>query len=350
MFDVVRSWIDAHLSDEEALIFTAILIVFFVIIITMGAILAPLITGIVLAYIMQGIIMVLSRFQIPRGLAVSITFLLFLGGFIGFLFFVIPLVWRQLQTLVNGLPTMITRAQEVLDKLPDQLFGVIPEEQIRIWVDMMSSEVTGITEWLVSFSLSSLPVLVTVVIYVLLVPILVLFLLKDKERIITWCLSFLPKKRPLMNKIGKEMNQQMSNYIRGKFIEFLIVGITSYVFFAIMGLNYAILLGFLVGLSVIVPYIGAISVTIPVIIIAYLQFGWASEFVYVALGYGVIQGIDGLVLVPLLFSEANNLHPIAIITAVLVFGSWWGVWGVFFAIPLATLVKAIISAWPSGVR
>ena len=338
MFDVVRSWIDAHLSDEEALLFTAILIVFFVIIITMGAILAPLITGIVLAYIMQGIIMVLSRFQIPRGLAVSTTFLLFLGGFIGFLFFVIPLVWRQLQTLVNGLPTMITRAQEVLDNLPDQLFGVIPEEQIRIWVDMMSSEVTGITEWLVSFSLSSLPVLVTVVIYVLLVPILVLFLLKDKERIITWCLSFLPKKRPLMNKIGKEMNQQMSNYIRGKFIEFLIVGITSYVFFAIMGLNYAILLGFLVGLSVIVPYIGAISVTIPVIIIAYLQFGWASEFVYVALGDGVIQGIDGLVLVPLLFSEANNLHPIAIITAVLVFGSWWGVWGVFFAIPLATLV------------
>ena len=245
---------------------------------------------------------------------------------------------------------MITRAQEVLDNLPDQLFGVIPEEQIRIWVDMMSSEVTGITEWLVSFSLSSLPVLVTVVIYVLLVPILVLFLLKDKDRIITWCLSFLPKKRPLMNKIGKEMNQQMSNYIRGKFIEFLMVGITSYVFFAIMGLNYAVLLGFLVGLSVIVPYIGAISVTIPVIIIAYLQFGWASEFVYVALGYGVIQGIDGLVLVPLLFSEANNLHPIAIITAVLVFGSWWGVWGVFFAIPLATLVKAIISAWPSGVR
>ena len=109
-------------------------------------------------------------------------------------------------------------------------------------------------------------------------------------------------------------------------------------------------LGFLVGLSVIVPYVGAISVTIPVLIIAYLQFGWASEFVYVVIGYGIIQGIDGLVLVPLLFSEANNLHPIAIITAVLVFGSWWGLWGVFFAIPLATLVKAIINAWPSGVR
>ena len=155
MFDVVRSWIAAHLSDEEALLFIAILIVFFVIIITMGAILAPLITGIVLAYVMQGIIMFLSRFQIPRGLAVSITFLVFLGGFIGFLFFVIPLVWRQLQSLVNGLPTMFNRVQEILDRLPDQLYGIIPEQQVRIWLEMMSSEATGINERLVSYSLSS---------------------------------------------------------------------------------------------------------------------------------------------------------------------------------------------------
>ncbi|MAI41967.1 MAG: AI-2E family transporter [Candidatus Azotimanducaceae bacterium] len=349
MFDVVRSWIDTHLSDEEALLFVAILIAFFAIIITMGAILAPLLTGIVLAYIMQGIITVLSRFQIPRWLALPVTFLLFLGGFIGFLFFIIPLVWRQLQSLVDGLPAMIASAQEVLDGLPDELFGIIPEQQVRIWIEMMGSEATGITQWLVSFSLSSLPVLVAVLVYVLLVPILVLFLLKDKEDIISWCLSFLPQERPLINKIGREMNQQMANYIRGKFIEFLIVGIASYLFFALIGLNYPILLGFLVGLSVIVPYVGMIAVTIPVVIIAYLQFGWTSEFFYVLLGYGIIQGVDGLVLVPLLFSEANNLHPIAIITSVLVFGSWWGLWGVFFAIPLATLVKAIINAWPSGV-
>ena len=67
------------------------------------------------------------------------------------------------------------------------------------------------------------------------------------------------------------------------------------------------------------------------------------------IGYGIIQGSDGMVLVPLLFSEANNLHPIAIITAILVFGSWWGLWGVFFAIPLATLVKAVMNAWPLGL-
>ena len=60
----------------------------------------------------------------------------------------------------------------------------------------------------------------------------------------------------------------------------------------------------------------------------------------------MIQALDGNVLVPLLFSEAVNMHPVAIIAAVLVFGGIWGMWGVFFAIPLATLVKAILYAWP----
>jgi len=63
--------------------------------------------------------------------------------------------------------------------------------------------------------------------------------------------------------------------------------------------------------------------------------------------YGVIQFVDGNILVPLLFSEAVNLHPVAIITAILLFGGMWGLWGVFFAIPLATLIKAVINAWPS---
>ena len=62
--------------------------------------------------------------------------------------------------------------------------------------------------------------------------------------------------------------------------------------------------------------------------------------------YALVQALDGFLLVPLLFSEANNLHPLAIIIAVLAFGSWFGVWGVFFAIPLATLIKAIVYAWP----
>ena len=347
MFEVVKGWINKYLSNEEAVLFIVILIGFFVVIITMGSILGPLLTGIVLAYVMQDVSKNLVRLQIPGWLALTITYILFLGGFIGFLLFIIPHVGRQMQNLFNELPNMIDRAQEMLAGLPQNYPNLISDQQIQLWVDTLNSNTSGITQWIVSYSISQLPVLVSLVIYILLVPILVLFLLKDKDRILAWCLSFLPRKRPLMNQVGVEMNMQMANYIRGKFYEFLIVGVTSYVLFAMFGLNYALLLAFLVGLSVIVPYLGFIVVTIPVLIIAWLQFGWSATLLYIVLGYFILQGLDGMVLVPLLFSEAVNLHPIAIIIAVLVFGSWWGLWGVFFAIPLATLVKAIITAWPS---
>jgi Predicted permease len=87
-------------------------------------------------------------------------------------------------------------------------------------------------------------------------------------------------------------------------------------------------------------------VTIPVLAVGWFQWGWTADFGWLALAYFVIQAIDGNVLVPLLFSEVVSLHPIAIIVAILVFGGFWGFWGVFFAIPLATLVNAVIQAWP----
>ena len=80
--------------------------------------------------------------------------------------------------------------------------------------------------------------------------------------------------------------------------------------------------------------------------VALLQFGWSASFLWIVIAYLAVQAVDGMILVPKLFSVAVNLHPITIIVAVLAFGGVWGFWGVFFAIPLATLVKAIYVAWP----
>ncbi len=346
MFNVLKSWVNRFLSEEEAVLLAVMLVASFLIIITMGGILAPLLTGIVLAYVMQGIIKLQLRYKVPNGFAVATTFMLFLGGFVATLFLVIPRVWRQMRNLFNELPNMVVQTQELLKSLPEDYPNLISKAQVDTWSEMLNAEVSDIGQWLLSFSLSQLPVLVAVMVYMMLVPILVFFFLKDKDQILDWCMSFLPKHRPLMDRIGREMNQQMANYIRGKMSEIIIVGVATYIFFVIFGLQYAALLAFLVGLSVIVPYLGIVAVSIPVVIIAYLQFGWTEQLFILLIGYSVIQSLDGFVLVPLLFSEAVNLHPIAIIAAVLIFGSWWGLWGVFFAIPLATLVKSIMNAWP----
>jgi putative permease len=196
---------------------------------------------------------------------------------------------------------------------------------------------------------SNISNIIGILIYIIIVPILVFFMLMDRDLILTWSASFLPEKRPLMQKIWAEMTNQVANYARGKVIEIIIVGVSSYIAFLILGLNYAALLALLVGLSVVIPYIGAAVVTIPVLLVGFVQWGWGSDFAYLFVTYMIIQALDGNVLVPLLFSEAVNLHPVAIILAVLLFGGIWGLWGVFFAIPLATLIKALINAWPAAL-
>ena len=195
--------------------------------------------------------------------------------------------------------------------------------------------------------LSSIPSMLAAIVYLILIPLMVFFFLKDREQLVGWFGGFLPEKKPLLDRIWEELNLQFANYARGKGIEVLIIGVASYLVFAVFSLNYAALLGLLVGFSVIVPFIGAMLVTIPVMMVAYFQFGVTPDFYWVVGAYVVIQVLDGNVLVPLLFSEAVNLHPVAIVIAVLFFGGLWGLWGVFFAIPLATLVSAILSAWPS---
>jgi len=211
-----------------------------------------------------------------------------------------------------------------------------------------SGEFGQLGQLLLSQSLASLPMLLTILVYLILVPILVFFFLMDNQKITGWMVGHLPRERRLMTRVWTEMNQQIANYIRGKVVEILIVGAVSYVCFAVLGVNYAALLAVVVGLSVLVPYIGATVATIPVAMIGLFQWGLSNEFMILMIVYGVIQALDGNVLVPILFSEAVNLHPVAIIASVLIFGGLWGFWGVFFAIPLATLFKAVLYAWPRG--
>ena len=156
-----------------------------------------------------------------------------------------------------------------------------------------------------------------------LVPILVFFFLKDREVLLNSIARLLPPQRPMMLQIWNEVNLQCANYVRGKAVEILIVGGATYIAFKLLGMPYAALLSLLVGLSVVIPYIGAAVVTIPVAVIALFAFGWGSQFIWVMVIYGVIQALDGNVLVPILFSEVNNLHPVAIIVAVLFFGGIW---------------------------
>lgn len=346
MIKIFRKWMHRYFADQEAVLVVILLVAAVVVLMTMGNILAPMIASIVIAFLLEGMVERLNDRGVPHIVSVSITFLVLVGGMAMILLVVLPGLWQQLVNLFTEVPRMLAEARRVLLLVPEQYPNLANETTIDTIIRNSTNKIGQIGENVLSVSITKLPILVGLIVYIVLVPILVFFFLKDGKKILHQLAGLLPDERPVMTKIWVEMNIQIANYVRGKAIEILVVAGVSFFAFRLLGLNYALLLAIAVGLSVVIPYIGAAVVTLPVALIAYFQWGWSSEFMWLMVVYGIIQMLDGNVLVPLLFSEAVNLHPIAIILSVLVFGGIWGFWGVFFAIPLATLIKAIANAWP----
>ena len=346
MINIIKGWFEKHFSDPQAVMLAMFLVFGSVLVLYWGKILTPVLAGIVIAYILEGLVGNMTRFGVPRFIAFILSYTVFTATVALILFVLVPLVISQISQLVSDFPKILVKIQELILSIPEQ-YPMFADKEIESMLSSFSTEVVGIGQKLVSVSLSSAVDIFTVLVYLVVVPLLVFFLLKDKVQIMNWFQRFSPEQDGLMHSVWSDVDSKMGNYIRGKLLEIVIVGVATFIPLQYMGMNYAATMSLLVGLSVIIPYVGAVAVTVPVAIIAWFQWGATSDFMYLMIAYSVVQFLDGNVLVPLLFSEVVDMHPAAIIIAVLFFGGLWGVWGVFFAIPLATLIQAVLNAWPS---
>ncbi len=348
MIKLFKEWYVRKFSDPHAITLVFILVCIFLFIALFSQLLMPVFVALAIAFLLDLPVNKLTSLQISRtGATVSVV-TAFVGVSLVAILGLMPIIWQQSSHLLQEVPHMVSEGQDYLLTLPEKYPEIIQASQIETFISLLKEKIVEWGQVVIKASLNSISDVVALMIYLILVPLMVFFFLKDKVNLLASFNHFLPKERRMAIQVGNEMNQQILNYIRGKVIEILIVGISTTIAFIFLGLHYAVLLGLLVGLSVLVPYVGATIVTIPVVLVALFQWGPTTEFGYVMLAYGIIQIIDGNVIVPLLFSEAVNLHPVTIIIAVIFFGGLWGFWGVFFAIPLATLVKAVINAWPSN--
>lgn len=339
--------IKRFLPNSQAVSLAIILIVNFVMIYSLSSILMPVFASIVFAYLLEGLVSKTENLGMPRLPAVYIVFSGFMACLGFLLFYLMPLVSQQAVELIQNIPGIISRAQTGILSLPEMYPKLISEARIQQMMFAVQKELLTYGQNILTLSAASVVGIVSALIYLFLVPMMVFFFLKDKDLLISWFLQFMPKNRNLTIRVWEDVDIQLGNYVRGKFAEVFILWFVSYATFATMDLNYAMLLAVLMGVQVIIPYIGATLVTFPVVAVAYFQWGLSGDdFMYIVIAYSIIQALDGVVLVPVLFSEAVNLHAVAIIVAILFFGGLWGFWGVFFAIPLATVVKAVLTAWP----
>lgn len=346
MLEMFLQWYRRRFSDPQVVALFISLIIGFCIIFFFHDILAPLLVAIVLAYLLEWPTQKLGKLGLSRLAAASIVLTIFMGISAMVFLIIVPIVWQQGMNLLFDLPSMVNSFNEYAKALPERYPALVDAGIIDMIADNLRGRLSTLGESVVKYSVASLIGIITIAIYLVLVPLMVFFLLKDKTRMIRGLQRILPRDRLLVGQVWQEMNQQITNYIRGKVIEMVIVGICTYIAFAFLGLRYSLFLSVLVGISVLIPYIGAVVVTIPVVLVALFQWGIGPDFWTLLVSYLIVQGLDGNLLVPILFSEAVNLHPLVIILSVVVFGGLWGFWGVFFAIPLATLIKAVMHVWP----
>ena len=347
MVQLFADWYKRKFSDPHAVTLIVILVASFLFVYFFSHLLMPVFVALGIAFLLDLPVNRLKEFGLSNRSAVTLVVASFVGVAMFALLGLMPIVWKQSTTLLQEFPHMVSQGQTYLLALPEKYPDIVQADQIASFIAQVKEKFIEWGQLAVTASLNSISNVVALLIYLILVPIMVFFFLKDKKQLLASFKVYLPKERRMATQVGNEMNQQIMNYVRGKLIEIAIIGGVSTITFMLLGLNYAVLLGLLVGLSVLVPYVGATLVTLPVLLVALFQFGPNAELGYVMLAYGIIQALDGNLLVPLLFSEAVNLHPVTIIIAVILFGGLWGFWGVFFAIPLATLVKAVMNAWPT---
>jgi putative permease len=345
MFELFREWKNRHFSDPQRVILGIMLLVGAGLVYFLGSLLAPVLISIIIAYLLDGMVALLQRSRLPRLAAVSIVFTVFMVAVVVMTLWLIPLTAKQISQFVQQLPGMLTTIQYRLLQLPTSYPELISENQVRQVIDFLNTGISTAGKRVLTLSLASVMGLIHLVVYLVLVPFMVFFMLKDKAMILEWGRGFLPDNMDLTESVWQEANVQVTNYIRGKGWELLILWGVSYAVFKAMGLQFSLLISLFVGLSVIIPYIGVTVMGFVMALVAFIQWGWSSEFASAMVAYMILQILDGNLLAPLLLSGVVNLHPVAIVVAVLLFGGLWGLWGLFFAIPLATLMNAVIKAW-----
>ncbi len=365
MIKLFKGWYSRHFSEPGTIEFAFVLLAAFVVVYYFMWLVGPLVVALCIAYCLDWLVrLLINKFKLKRMPASTITMVLFVGLSIGIMVFIVPKIVQQANQFYTNLQqislsaqgdrkddfdTIIsTRTYEFIESLPDPIPSMFSQEEIDQYVlQARASILANTTSFIRNQVMPSVVNAMTWLMYMIIVPIFTFLMLANKETLQKRFKDYiLPTNQDIIGQFWKRINEQLEHYIRGKILHVFIITIVNTMAFLLLGVNYAFLLGFGVGLSVIIPYVGAAIITIPVVLIPVFQFGFTSYLVWILVVYLIIQLLDGNVLTPFLFSKVMDLDAFSILSAVLIFGGLWGFWGVFFSIPLATFIGSMVKYWP----
>ncbi len=374
MLKIFKNWYKSHFSEPGTVEFAFVLLSIFIVIYYLMWLVGPVVIALCFAYILDSIVCFLARrFKLSRLVSSVIVMFFFISICIFFLLIIVPQLITQGSQFYNFILDLssdvsksysnvntntdnftnidvliLNKINQLSKNLPDDILVLFNNESVLEFIHQARTNTTySFLNFIKSQFVPSVFNIFAYMMYLIIVPIFIFLMLINKDTLkLRFNTYLLPKNKQIIYKFWPIINNQISEYIRGKIIHILLIAIVNTIAFKLFDLNYSILLGVGVGLSVIIPYVGAILIGVPVLFVSILQFGLSDTFFSLAIVYVLIQLLDSNVLTPMLFSKAMNLDAFSILLSILIFGGLWGFWGVFFAIPLATFVKTIVVEWP----
>ena len=370
MFVLLKRWYWRHFSQPGTIEFALVLIGAFLTVYYFMWLVGPLVVALCLSYCLDWAVKsAIKHFKISRFLASSIVMIIFIGLCVGLLLFIAPKILQQGAEFYGKVQEFSQNASEsaniedenidavisttvydLIERTPEPLASMFTREDVENYVNNTRSFVmSNLTQIIKTKIMPSVMNAATWLMYMIVVPIFMFLMLSNKEVLQKRFRTYvLPNNQELISVFWPKINSQIEGYIRGKMLHITIISILNTFAFLTFGLNYAFLLGLGVGLSVVIPYVGAVIITIPILLVSLIQFGFSQAFFWFLLVYIVIQLLDSNVLTPFLFSKAMNLDAFSILAAIMIFGGLWGFWGVFLSIPLATFIGTLIVYWPNA--
>ena len=277
------------------------------------------------------------RYRLSHGLTVATAFVLFLLFCIFVVSLLIPVIYYEMNDLIDSFPTHLARIQVVLSWLSQQTVMLDIEDEVRSFILSISDNMHQAVEYLAEASLS----LIGGAVDFFLVLFLVFYLLYDFQAVRTQVIEIIPSaKRPLAEELMKIVDTNVGTFIRGSLIRCLIVGVVTGIVLSVIGMPYALLLGVLAGIFNFILYLGPYIAAVPAVLLS-LSPLTPSPLLIIAVYVG-IQILDGMFLAPVVLGRIVKLRPITVIVAILAGGSLGGLLGMILAVPVAGMLKGIL--------
>jgi predicted PurR-regulated permease PerM len=313
----------------------------------LSPILAPFLVAATLAYIFNPLVARMSK-KLPRTLAVCVALLLIAAVILVLLLVLLPLITRQVKSIVTQAPQYVDWIRLHLGPLVQQYFGVeLDTALVKDWLTSHTKEIQGVALSLLPSLKTGGLALLELAANLVLIPVVLFYFMRDWDHMTARVAELIPRQwHDTVTGLLKDIDAVLGEFLRGQLLVMLLMAVFYTVGLWLAGLDYALSVGLIAGFLTFVPYLGVIIGVLLATMTGLLQFGELMPLVWIWLVFVAANVMEGNVFVPWLVGDRIGLHPVAVIFALLAFGQLFGFTGVLLALP----ASAALLVWLRRVR